>query len=364
MYKLHNYLLVLALNVIYASAELNWPQFSWDTVPIFIHMCNASGPFNQEALQFFTRFPLITIEKGQGVNATQEPYKSNYAEDNIIDVCSAVKKLRPNITCIFYYNSINDWTMYWLHEIMAENPGYWLRDDKGEVVLTSGDHHFPQPSQGMLVFDFRQQEVVDLFAQECINLTIKYPGIIDGCFVDKPNQNAFDKQKYNFTQEDLDKFQYGHNQTMLQTQSYLNKTNNSILISNNLYVPNGIIATQLQGFIAYEPYMLDILQWTQRGVLVEARMNGEKDNCTDITDSLAAFLMVAEKYSYYGCSSGWFVQDHWLDWHQEYDKPLGPPLGPGIKINNTWYRQFASGTNVTLKVLANGTMIGNIQWSQ
>eukprot|EP00483_Globobulimina_turgida_P011958 UN11980 len=224
------------------SCELKWPEFSWDTVPVFIHMCNVTGSFNQTALQFFAKFPLITIEKGQGVYATEEPYASNYAENNIVQACQAVKKLRANITCIFYYNSINDWTMYYLHEIMAQNPQYWLRDNNGTVVLTSGDHSFPQPQQGMLVFDFQQPQVVDLFSNECINLTKNYPHIIDGCFVDKPHANPTHNVKYNFTPAQQYAFEYGHNQTLIKTQKYLNASNNSILISNNLFVPNGIIA--------------------------------------------------------------------------------------------------------------------------
>ena len=270
MSTLFTFRLILISNlIIHIFSDLKWPDFSWDTVPLFMHTCNASGPFNDEALQFFTKFPIITFEKGQGVNATTEPYKSWYAEQNIVDACQSIKKLKPDIICIFYYNSINDWTMYYLHETMAMNPQYWLRDDIGNIVLTPGDHHFPQPEQGMLVFDFKQQQVVDLFANECTNLTLNYPGIVDGCFVDKPEQNSFNKAKYNFTDQDNAQFKAGKNATLLQAQSYLNKSNNSVLISNNLYVPNGIIATQLQGFIAYEPYMLDILEWTQKGIMVE-----------------------------------------------------------------------------------------------
>eukprot|EP01084_Bolivina_argentea_P123446 218766_1 len=345
------------------SADLQWPEFSWDTVPVFMHMCNFSGPFNETALQFFTKFPLITIEKGQGVYATEEPYSSNYAEDNIVQACQAVKKLKPNITCIFYYNSINDWTMYFLHEIMASNPKYWLTAPNGTVVLTGGDKSFPQPEQGMLVFDFQQNEVIDLFSNECINLTKNYPGIIDGCFVDKPHANPTHNIEYNFSKEEQYAFEYGHNETLIRTQKYLNESNNSILISNNLFVPNGIIATQMQGFQGIEEYILDIMEWTQKGVLVEARVNGLIDgnnNCTNITTSLAGFLIAAEKYSYYGCSTGWEVNDNWLIWHEEYDKPLGEPLGKAVKNGDIYTREFKSGTKVVFNA---SSSVGQIFWA-
>ncbi len=56
------------------------PAFSWDTVPVWIHMCNTSGAWNVTTLKYFAKYPIITFEKGQGVFATEEPYASKYAE--------------------------------------------------------------------------------------------------------------------------------------------------------------------------------------------------------------------------------------------------------------------------------------------
>jgi hypothetical protein len=44
------------------------PKFSWDYVGnmTFVHLCNESGLFNDQALEAITRFPLVTVEKGQG----------------------------------------------------------------------------------------------------------------------------------------------------------------------------------------------------------------------------------------------------------------------------------------------------------
>ena len=47
------------------SNGLKMPEFSWDTVAIFIQMCNANGPFNESTAQHIARFPLVTIEKAQ-----------------------------------------------------------------------------------------------------------------------------------------------------------------------------------------------------------------------------------------------------------------------------------------------------------
>ena len=42
------------------------PRFSWETLPIYFHGSNASGPVNPEGLTMMARFPLVTIEKFQG----------------------------------------------------------------------------------------------------------------------------------------------------------------------------------------------------------------------------------------------------------------------------------------------------------
>ena len=79
----------------------------------------------------------------------------------------------------------------------------------------------------------------------------------------------------------------------------------------------------------------------------------------DITDTLAAFLIGMNKYSYYQCSNGWQWPDAWNIWHKEFDKPLGEPLAPAIKKNGVYSRSFKSGTNVTFDTSTNK---GKIVW--
>lgn len=42
------------------------PKFSWDTLPVFIHGSNQTGPINEEAIALMAKFPLVTVEKFQG----------------------------------------------------------------------------------------------------------------------------------------------------------------------------------------------------------------------------------------------------------------------------------------------------------
>ena len=334
------------------------PNFSFDTVPVYIHVCNFSGPWNETTLQYFAKYPIITFEKGQGVYATKEPYASQYTEQKIVDACKQIKAIKHDIICIFYYNSILDWVYYKLHELFIQYPQYWLRDDNQRIVLIPGGSNFPQPEQGMLVPDYRQKEVQKLWADACINITRDNYGIVDGCFSDRPNQNSFGK--YNFSKQQLNEFEIGHNASISSTQIALNASNASIMISNNGWVPDGIIATMLQVFKAEEQYIEQLLSFSNKQILVEAHAGVDGDNCTDITDTLAAFLIGMNKYSYYACSDGWTWPGNWNTWYPEYDKPLGEPLGDAVKKNGVYFRSFRSGTNVTFDTSTNK---GTIDWA-
>ncbi len=106
-----------------------------------------------------------------------------------------------------------------------------------------------------------------------------------------------------------------------------------------------------------------LMNFAQQGILVQAHAgygkDGQDNHCQDINNSLAAFLIGAEKYSYYGCSRGWYIGPDWINWHSEYDKPLGEPMGKAVKNGDVWERSFKSGTVVKFNVTSNE---GVIEW--
>eukprot|EP01084_Bolivina_argentea_P173448 300423_1 len=331
------------------------PAFSWNHIPVFMHVCNATGPWNDTTLKYFTKYPIITFEKAQGINSTQFPYTSLYAENKIIESCKQIKSIKPDIICIFYYNSIIDWPYYRLHDKFIENPSMWLRDNNNDIVLIGGDKSFPQPSQGMLVPDYRQEIVQTFWASECYNITSANYGIVDGCFNDKSQKNSF--EGYNFTKQQLNDFEIGHNASIKSIQYELNKTNASVVITEKGYVVDGIIATMIPFFSANEQSIKELLSFSEKGILVEAHV--AETDCTDITDTLSAFLIGANKYSYYACSTGWIWPDNWNVWYPQFDKPLGEPLADAVKNGNVYSRSFVFGTNVTFNTQTNK---GTIEW--
>lgn len=340
-----------------ASAKM--PLFSWDTVPVFVHMCNASGPFSDATVNYLTRFPMVTVEKGQGLNSTNKSYASQYAEEKILESLKRVKEINSSITTILYLNSILDWTMYQIHEIMLQHPEWWLHDENGNVVRIQGDHTFPQPAEGMLVFDHQQSAVQSFWTSACLNWT--YTGYVDGCFADRPAEIVF--KGYNLTDDQTKAFAAGHAKTLLSVQRELNMTHKSVLISNGWYA-EGIMAVQLESFAANNGSIKLLQKYAQKGIIVQAHAgygaDGEDNHCEDITNSLAAFLIGAGKYSYFGCARGWYIEPDWIKWHDEYDKPLGIPDGDAVLKDGVYFRSFSSGTHVLFDTKTN---TGTIQWA-
>eukprot|EP01084_Bolivina_argentea_P200198 342373_1 len=363
--KLLNFLL-LPISIVLCTVRM--PKFSWDTVPVYIHMCNGTGPFNQSTLEYLSTFPIVTIEKGQGINANgtlPSNYSNQYEESKILEACQSIKEINDSIICIFYYNSMLDWNMYYFHILLQNNPSYWLRDDKGTVVRQTGDKSFPQPPNGMLVYDYRQQSVIDFFISECINMTkSKY---IDGCFIDRANEELTASQfsQYKFNSTDKTRFKNGHDAMLAQLQKTLGDHDQSIMISNN-YVTNGVIATMIEHFEANKDYIEKLIGYAKQGILVEVHAgdvtDGNDNHCKNIINSLSAFLIGAEEFSYYGCShtNAWYIEPDWIRDHPEYHKPLGKPDGDAVLKNNVYTRTFASGTKVSFNV---NTNVGTIEWS-
>ena len=83
----------------------------------------------------------------------------------------------------------------------------------------------------------------------------------------------------------------------------------------------------------------------------------------DLTDYIAAFLIGAGEYAYFGCGDWLSEGDDTrpLTWHPEYDKPLGAPKGPAQYKDGVWTRAFALGTRVSFDIKTNK---GTIDWAQ
>jgi hypothetical protein len=71
-------------------------KFSWDTVPVFFHSDNVTGPWTEESLRIIAKYPIVTTEKYMGPNGGSEEGPSNSTavcceEDRMLTALAAVK---------------------------------------------------------------------------------------------------------------------------------------------------------------------------------------------------------------------------------------------------------------------------------
>jgi hypothetical protein len=197
----------------------------------------------------------VTIEKGQAVQVA-----SGYAEDKIVSVLKRVKEVDPNISTIFYYNSILDWPFYRMHEEFLKHEEWWVKDNKGKTCRMSGDGTFPNHTN-MLSFDFTQAAARDFWASECVNMT--KTGFVDGCFSDR----AAPTNDPHCTLPNKTAFEAAHTQVHQELQKAIG---NGPLIANHAYNMEGVNAVQIEGFKADEASIQTLINCVANGKITEA----------------------------------------------------------------------------------------------
>jgi hypothetical protein len=60
----------------------------------------------------------------------------------------------------------------------------------------------------------------------------------------------------------------------------------------------------------------------------------------NITFPLACFLVAAQRHSYFCYTWGYQEKDGSLNWYEEFDRPLGEPLGDAIQTGYRYKREF------------------------
>lgn len=348
---------------------------SWTTLPRFFHSTNASGLWNEQALASIVRFDLVTLDKGSGAkNATDTRYEEYRALEAAagIKVAAAQAGYLDTVHIMYYFNSIMDWTQYELHQHLLNHMEYALHDAQGKPALMDVGG-----KQELFMFGVDQPATrtwwIDAVARELsVNVTLPNGDtrpIFDGMFMDRANNYSEWPPFSPLPPAAYSRLWTGHDLLLHETTARLERMGD-FFIANNRIAP-GLKASMMEDFGASETCIRYLQRADSLGVLVEAhagdRTGGSDNFCANITNSLAAFLIGAGVRAYYACAIGYqtdprwpAVSDWWLDVRPEYSKPLGLPLGPGVKQGTLWSRSFATGTNVTFDASSN---VGAIYWS-
>ena len=350
------------------------PAFSWETVPKFIHTSNATGPVNAGALALMAKFAMVTVEKFQGAcgnEKTSSPACDQEAQ--IIEVLRGVKQINPNVSAVFYYNSVLDFNQYKLHALMEADPSLMLHDSTGQVIRIGGGHKVSD------VFDFSNPATRALFIEECVNATKS--GIVDGCFCDRavdgtPSDSGDDRVPcgspggkkikpcaHNLTAAKAAAYAAGHVQVLTDLQTAIG---DGPVIANHAYGPphDNMVAGSVS-FAMIETFGANN-QSIKELLLAAANGRGVQAHGTPSEASLAAFLIGAGHRAYYGIG-GWSergatFEDHWMP---QFSLPLGEPHGDAVydAASATWTRSFGKGVKVTFECHGRNGSINGPGWS-
>lgn len=332
------FLLVTVLGQSWASV----PLFSWNTLPVFFHSSNASGPYSYEALQTIAKFSMVTIEKWQSYNTSIDD------EDAMVLTMQAVKKINPEAATYFYMNAWKDRPeMTRMARELKQNPSYALTDSNGKPVVSGADSY--------QVFDLSQVIVQQWWQNICLNATKASGG--DGCFCDMSTPHQFkgvDAGK-------MAQWNKGLLNLTLNVQDALGV--DRFLIGKTPDQPC-VLSIQIEFFSPDNSSINKLMEGVSKSKVVQAhRSLRDPGNCStdDLIHYIAAFLIGAGEYSFFGCGQ-WNSQGNVRDsllWRPEYDQALGYPLENAAYQDGVWSRKFNYGTKVTFDTSNNK---GTIKW--
>jgi hypothetical protein len=356
------------------NSREQYPSFSWDTLPVFHHAGKTSGLYTEREIAFLAEhFALVVFEK---MHAQQDPRFKNQLEKAVFQNAKRIKALNPNVKILAYLNAFLDNCPYSWQEELQAHPEWLLRNEQGEPIYkVRGSSKIPQ-------FDITHPK----WQQWWLNAVQKTTGHpdIDGLFIDaliqvvrhpQKKRNTWGWSKYLAMRAECDT-------VLSKTRSIMNPR--KIIINNGLFatVPglddggigwleyaSGAMAEHFGAFGSrkrdgkLDPELMareiELIQnAAARGKIVLVKgwpgdfswlnpkyksfTRNEKQNLAKkrLDFSLAAFLIAAEQYSYFGYSWGWQHDHGWMQWYPEYDKPLGPPLQPAQQDGWTYTREF------------------------
>ena len=359
-----------------ASVDVPQPPFSWRTVPVFAETSNVTGAFDSTALSTLRRFPLVVAEKAYDYAAP------GYAEDKLAKLVLALREgpdrdvtgqalkrpLHPFL--VFYYNANLDLTDYRLHATFtAHAPSWWLRNSSGVPFIAPIDSGlgqrppFPYNAHGggVPVFDHTVAAARTVWVQECFDM--RRAGF-DGCMVDRWTRTPFKSQAQyeaqGYTKAQVDAW-FDAMQLSLGALVDRTRAEGTYLVGGGA----GVDAVSVPGYgagalkgdksLAQQLVLADAGQ----GLLASYRPGSTG---ADLESQLASFLVGAAPGHYFGAGS-WtcnHTSREGVTWHDEYDRPLGAPLGNGTRdAGGVWTRNFTFGTNVSFDA---NTGKGTIAW--
>ena len=343
-------------------SQHNYPTFTWDRIPLYMHIRKAEA-YTEEEIKFLAQFPLITFEKANG----HQGYGS--IEKGTLVAARSVKSINPDATILYYRNVFVHYGGYQINERLEQIPGALLHDSDGNTKLVR---------KQVEAYDLSNSKMRDWWVNSCRIMTTD--PTIDGIFIDgniKALEPGYLRQQIGADKKE--KTINGYHVLMQHTREAIGA--HKLMIGNILRARFNDAGLQyldyfdgsyLEGFfhnvggVHYEEYVAKGIEAIQKAagrgkiIMFTTGFNTPK-NTSDLgideshasIDSdeaarkalvypLAIFLVCAEEHSYFRIHEGYSADkdDHWMRWLPEYNRSLGPPLGPATRDGFCYARKF------------------------
>lgn len=344
----------------------NYPEFSWDKMPLYMHVRKSSA-FTNDEIQFLAGFPLITLEKSTGYLT----YGSN--EEGTIEAAKAIKSINPNTKILYYKNVVINWGNYEEDEnFLKEHPEAILTNDEGEIAL------MPNGTTGF--FDISKEYVRDYWLSHVSK--VAESSFIDGLFMDANIKvlvpSFFSSRVGDEKQQQIER---GYFSMMQDLNTQIGDDN--LLLANIIRVRpefedsgreflNYFQGSYLEGFdsenfgMSYADYLATGMEAFQKSARegeviamsiglgesldsaeigfddVRGSVELNEDLSARLDYLLAIFLVCAEEYSYVYPHDGFnsLTSTTWLKTFSQYEKNLGEPKGYAIRDGYIYTRSF------------------------
>lgn len=374
-------MLAFASLLVCFAASVPRPPFSWDTLPVFFHSANASGPWSDAAVKQIARFALATNEKS---HAMKLPGGGSQSEEIAGPAaCRQVDAQHPGpggTSTFFYLNSVIDWPFnYKLHGLMQQHPEWRLKNRTGADLGPPGSGGVPSGSAspgGNWLYNLTNDDMRAAWVATC---TTAAAAGCTGCFIDQANVPE-GIATWPANSPEVTAYRIAHLAALTELDAALAPAGGFSIMNHLGTRAYNTSTLMIEDFVGTDKCVQTLQTVAARGFTVEAHVGNypEGNACAHSdTNSLAAFLIGAGEFSYYHCAGSWgsdarwpAVPDAWLDWQPEYDAPLGAPLGLAAQRpsaaagaasgTSLWSRSFASGTRVEFD---GGSANGTIWWA-
>lgn len=366
------------------------PEFSWDTIPLYMHVRKAAA-FTPDEINYLATFPLVTLEKTTGMK------DFDTTEAGTIKAAEAIKKVNPKTKVLYYKNIIVHYPFYASDQKLEAMKSPFLIDGEGNDRLVRGESK---------AYDLTNKELQKWWLED-VGSVCASP-VIDGLFIDG-NIKALEPNylKHEIGVKKKAEVEIGYHEIMkgvtaaLSSQEASEKGSEKIVLANILrarfddagleyidyfdgsyieqfeeavkkmtredYMAKGISAIQSaaqDGKIIAFTMGLGVSNVTAHGI-DESRKHA--DSFESIRErfnySMALFLICAEKHSYFMASDGYVANKRNLMWMKEipeYSYALGSPKAAAEKKGYVYTREFEH-ASVTVDLT---TERGTIDWKK